>query len=159
MSCRYSFPLVLIFFPAIYIRYEVEKMRNFLMFFVISLFVIILNGPTSAHTVNMQTKNANSSDQHLTHLWQVHYDERYETPRKRKWRSYRRKYEDEIYKFGQGPSRNLPRDKAAYYYYNYKRGYITDNCEYIRAPVRKCSYLPNDKRKCRWTLRWQYKCF
>ena len=75
------------------------------------------------------------------------------------WKEYRHKKRKEIYEFSHGKPKNLSKRKSSYYYYNYDRGYITDNCEFIKAPRRVCWYNKYNDRICRWRLKWQYKCF
>ncbi len=74
------------------------------------------------------------------------------------WHHYPHERRKKTYRFG-GGSRYLSRKKSRYYSYNYDKGYLTDNCEYIRAPKRVCFYDRSDNRRCVWRLKWQYKCF
>ncbi len=76
------------------------------------------------------------------------------------WSEFKRRHRRQIRKFAHGRYTDLPHEKKnSYYYYNYNYGYISDNCQFIKAPKRFCWFDNNDRRKCRWRLKWQYKCF
>ncbi|MGH1351738.1 MAG: hypothetical protein ACRBBN_13175 [Methyloligellaceae bacterium] len=75
------------------------------------------------------------------------------------WRDFKRKHEREIRRFQRNKGRHLSFEKSAYLYYNYNFGYITDNCQFIKGPVRFCWFENSGKRQCEWRRKWIYSCY
>ncbi len=75
------------------------------------------------------------------------------------WRNFKRKHAQKIRRFRRNKGQDLSYEKSAYLYYNYNYGYLTDNCQFIKAPTRFCWFVNSGKKECEWRRKWQYSCY
>ncbi len=75
------------------------------------------------------------------------------------WREFKRKHQRAIRRFQRNKGSGISFEKSAYLYYNYNYGYISDNCQFIKGPVRYCWFENSGKKECEWRRKWIYSCY